>query len=525
MLFNSIEFALFLPVVFLLYWLLTPRNSNAVGATPRYSIFKYIGKNIGIDTQLRLQNLFVVVASYVFYGWWDWRFLLLIAFTSLCSWASGILIDKHKYVLGGGTEYQAVTQQASIKHNLNWSKFYLTLNIVINLLILGFFKYYNFFVESFVDAFALCGVQLHASTLQIILPVGISFYTFQALSYSIDIYRRKLDVCRDPVAFFAYVSFFPQLVAGPIERATNLLPQMQKPRTFNYEKAVDGCRQMLWGLFKKIVIADNCAVYVNEVFANYQNQSGSTLLLAAIFFTFQIYGDFSGYSDIAIGCAKLFGIDLMQNFRYPYFSRDIAEFWRRWHISLTTWFRDYIYIPLGGSRTTKAKVIRNTFIIFLVSGFWHGANWTFVAWGAYHAFLFLPLILLGKNRRYTDTVAEGRILPSLKETFQMLTTFMLAVIGWIIFRAESITQAWEYMCGMIQFGTLRASYRFFIQHDIWITSWLIVLMLIIEWTSKDKQKTLYLHKNAYIRWLIFEALIGTMLVYGGGSSEFIYFQF
>ena len=315
-------------------------------------------------------------------------------------------------------------------------------------MILGFFKYYNFFVESFVDAFALCGVTLHATTLQIILPVGISFYTFQALSYSIDIYRRKLDVCRDPVAFFAYVSFFPQLVAGPIERATNLLPQMQKPRTFNYEKAVDGCRQMLWGLFKKIVIADNCAVYVNEVFANYQNQSGSTLLLAAIFFTFQIYGDFSGYSDIAIGCAKLFGIDLMQNFRYPYFSRDIAEFWRRWHISLTTWFRDYIYIPLGGSRTTKAKVIRNTFIIFLVSGFWHGANWIFIAWGAYHAFLFLPLILLGKNRRYTDTVAEGRILPSLKETFQMLTTFMLAVIGWIIFRAESITQAWEYMCGM-----------------------------------------------------------------------------
>ena len=523
MLFNSIEFALFLPVVFLLYWLLTPRNSNAVGSTPRYSIFKYIGKNIGIDTQLRLQNLFVVVASYVFYGWWDWRFLLLIAFTSLCSWASGILINKYSSIKEHD-ESPIATDQKSTNHKFFWSKFYLTLNIVINLLILGFFKYYNFFVESFVDAFALCGVRLHASTLQIILPVGISFYTFQALSYSIDIYRRKLDVCRDPIAFFAYVSFFPQLVAGPIERATNLLPQMQKPRTFNYEKAVDGCRQMLWGLFKKIVIADNCAVYVNEVFANYQNQSGSTLLLAAILFTFQIYGDFSGYSDIAIGCAKLFGIDLMQNFRYPYFSRDIAEFWRRWHISLTTWFRDYIYIPLGGSRTTKAKVIRNTFIIFLVSGFWHGANWTFIAWGAYHAFLFLPLILLGKNRRYTDTVAEGRILPSLKETFQMLTTFMLAVIGWIIFRAESITQAWEYMCGMCDASLFSVPWLKIREFYIPLfTS--IILMLVIEWNNRDKQKSLYLHKNTYIRWLIFEILIGAMLVYGGSSSEFIYFQF
>ena len=524
MLFNSIEFALFLPVVFILYWILTPSYSNASGATPRYSIFRYIGKNISTDAQLRIQNLFIVIASYIFYGWWDWRFLLLIAFTSLCSWASGLLIKRYSTDATncaiGGADYQIVTRK---RVGFNWSKFYLISNIVLNLLILGFFKYYNFFVESFVDAFALCGVTLHASTLQIILPVGISFYTFQALSYSIDIYRRKLDVCRDPVAFFAHVSFFPQLVAGPIERATNLLPQMQKPRTFNYEKAVDGCRQMLWGLFKKIVIADNCAVYVNEVFANYQNQSGSTLLLAAIFFTFQIYGDFSGYSDIAIGCAKLFGIDLMQNFRYPYFSRDIAEFWRRWHISLTTWFRDYIYIPLGGSRTTKAKVIRNTFIIFLVSGFWHGANWTFVAWGAYHAFLFLPLILLGKNRRYTDTVAEGRILPSLKETFQMLTTFMLAVIGWIIFRAESITQAWEYMCGMCDASMFSVPW---LKNRLFYIPLLfsIMIMYIVEWISRDYTHILYPHKK-YIRWFIFEVLIGLIMIFGGGSSEFIYFQF
>ena len=526
MLFNSIEFALFLPIVFLLYWILTPRNSNAIGATPRYSIYKYVGKNISTNIQLRLQNLFVVVASYVFYGWWDWRFLILIAFTSLCSWASGILINKYSSIKEHD-ESQIASDQKSTKRNVNWSKFYLTLNIVINLLILGFFKYYNFFVESFVDAFALCGVTLHATTLQIILPVGISFYTFQALSYSIDIYRRKLDVCRDPVAFFAYVSFFPQLVAGPIERATNLLPQMQKPRTFNYDKAVDGCRQMLWGLFKKIVIADNCAVYVNEVFANYQNQNGSTLLLAAILFTFQIYGDFSGYSDIAIGCAKLFGIDLMQNFRYPYFSRDIAEFWRRWHISLTTWFRDYIYIPLGGSRTTKAKVIRNTFIIFLVSGFWHGANWTFIAWGAYHAFLFLPLILLGKNRRYTDTVAEGRILPSLKETFQMLTTFMLAVIGWIIFRAESITQAWEYICGMCDMSLFSVPWLktrlFYIPLSL-----TLIGMFLSEWIQRRHCHPFDFTRlnNRIIRRAIYIVTFIAILILASGSGEqFIYFQF
>lgn len=518
--------------------MLTPSYSNTIGATPRYSVFKYIGKNIGTDVQLRIQNLFVIVASYVFYGWWDWRFLLLIAFTSLCSWASGILINKHKIthvcgysseaqkpVIGGGIEYQAVTRQAT---EFNWSKFYLVSNIVLNLLILGFFKYYNFFVESFVDAFALCGVTLHASTLQIILPVGISFYTFQALSYSIDIYRNKLDVCRDQIAFFAYVSFFPQLVAGPIERATNLLPQMQKHRTFDYNKAVDGCRQMLWGLFKKIVVADNCAVYVNEVFANYQNQTGSTLLLAAVLFTFQIYGDFSGYSDIAIGCAKLFGIDLMRNFNYPYFSRDIAEFWRRWHISLTTWFRDYIYIPLGGSRTTKAKVVRNTFIIFLVSGFWHGANWTFIAWGAYHALLFLPLILLGKNRKYTNTVAQGRMLPSIKELSQMLLTFFLVVIGWIIFRAETITQAWEYVfriCDISIFSVPWLKTKLY-----YIPLFLSTLFMItIEWLGRSKKNVIVTTcKNKICRigsYILIWYVIYLYVLLSGNNETFIYFQF
>ena len=391
---------------------------------------------------------------------------------------------------------------------------------------MAIFKYYDFFVTEFAQLF-------HISTdgllLKVILPVGISFYTFQALSYSIDVYRGKIEPTKDIIAFFAFISFFPQLVAGPIERATNLLPQFLRKREFDYDTAVDGMRQILWGLFKKIVVADNCAVFVDQVFSTYTNQSGSTLLLGAIFFTFQIYGDFSGYSDIAIGTAKLFGIKLMRNFNVPYFSRDIAEFWRRWHISLTTWFRDYVYIPLGGSRVSKAKVIRNTFIIFLVSGFWHGANWTFIAWGAYHAILFLPLILTGKNRKFTNQVAEGRFLPTIKEAGQMFLTFFLAVIGWIIFRAESIGMAWEYICGMMQSDTLLASYRFFKRPSLWPTNLFIVIMLIVEWLQRGKEHGLaFLSKInlLIIRCIIVVMIIEFILIFMPTSpSQFIYFQF
>ena len=402
----------------------------------------------------------------------------------------------------------------------------------MNLLILAIFKYYDFFVTEFAQ---LIHISTDGLLLKVILPVGISFYTFQALSYSIDVYRGKIEPTKDIVAFFAFISFFPQLVAGPIERATNLLPQFLKKREFKYDTAVDGMRQILWGLFKKIVVADNCAVYVDQVFSTYTEQSGSTLLLAAIFFTFQIYGDFSGYSDIAIGTAKLFGIKLMRNFNVPYFSRDIAEFWRRWHISLTTWFRDYVYIPLGGSRVSKAKVVRNTFIIFLLSGFWHGANWTFIAWGAYHAILFLPLILTGKNRKYTNQVAEGRFLPTLKETGQMLLTFFLAVLGWIIFRAESIGMAKEYVLGMMQFGTLRSSYRFFFLSgmwpmelpEMWPTNLFIVIMLLVEWLQRGKGHGLDLStiKQVWIRTLIYYSIVFVLVIASGKSSTFIYFQF
>ncbi|KAA6349367.1 Peptidoglycan O-acetyltransferase [termite gut metagenome] len=480
MLFNSIEFVLFLPAVFLLYWF----------------IFK----------RLNRQNLFVVVASYFFYGWWDWRFLILIAFTSLCSYYSGILLEK--------TEGKRTKQ-----------KWISASNIVLNLLILGIFKYFNFFAESFAALFQPFGYKMDTVTLDILLPVGISFYTFQALSYSIDVYQHKIKPTHDPVAFFAFISFFPQLVAGPIERATNLLPQFQRERTFDYAKAVDGMRQMLWGFFKKMVVADNCAAVVNSIWTDYQGESGSQLLLVAVLFTFQIYGDFSGYSDIATGCARLFGIEIKRNFNFPYFSRDIAEFWRRWHISLTTWFRDYIYIPLGGSRVGKWKSFRNTMIIFLVSGFWHGANWTFIIWGAYHALLFLPLLLFGKNRKYTDTVAAGRLFPSVKEIVQMLLTFFLVVIGWIIFRAENIAQAWDYLYQMFSPSLFTLPYsggRIALLYSM--------VLLAIEWFQRDKQHALQIEdvkllSNPIVRWGFYLFFLLIILVHAGQQAEFIYFQF
>ncbi len=474
MLFNSVEFAVFLPTVFLLYWFVFNRN-------------------------LRMQNLFVVAVSCIFYGWWDWRFLVLIAFTSFCSWGSGILIEK-----AGENRRKAGLASAA--------------NIVINLLILCVFKYYDFFVASFAGMF---GASSDGLLLNIILPVGISFYTFQALSYSIDVYRGKLEATHDAVQFFAFVSFFPQLVAGPIERASNLLPQFSRQRNFDYGTAADGMRQILWGLFKKMVVADNCAVFVDNVFGNYTVQSGSTLLMGAILFTFQIYGDFSGYSDIAIGTGKLFGIRLMRNFNVPYFSRDIAEFWRRWHMSLTTWFRDYVYIPLGGSRCAKAKIVRNTFVIFLLSGLWHGANWTFLAWGAYHAILFLPLILLGKNRRYRDVAGENSKLPSFRELCQMLLTFLLVMTGWIIFRAESVGQAWEYMCGIFGNGL-------FVMPEVSEKSLFFgVVMLMVEWIQRKREHGLSLEGvgKSWIRVAIYYLVAGCIILYIGGEQTFIYFQF
>ncbi len=471
MLFTSIEFMVFLPAVFALYWVLR--------------------------RQVRWQNLLVVVASYLFYGWWDWRFLLLMAFTTACSYASGLMIRP----------------ESSRRRNLAvmWT------NIGLNLGILGLFKYYDFFAS---ELARLLGCSGDSVMLNLILPVGISFYTFQALSYSIDVYRGKIAPTKDAVAFFAYVSFFPQLVAGPIERATNLLPQFLRERKFDYAMAVDGVRQMLWGFFKKVVVADNCAVFVDEVWGDIGGQSSLNLATAAVLFSIQIYCDFSGYSDIAIGCAKLFGIKLMRNFNVPYFSRDIAEFWRRWHISLTTWFRDYVYIPLGGSRVAKWKVVRNTFVIFLVSGLWHGANWTFLAWGAFHACLFLPLILLGKNRKYTDTVAEGRWLPGIKELGQMALTFVLAALGWVLFRSQSIGEAMEFYNGMVSGGM--ASFNPPMRSIVFV-----MLMLVVEWLQRGREHGLDMSGVRYgvVRYACYLTTLAMIFVYGIFNETFIYFQF
>ncbi|WP_243472002.1 MBOAT family O-acyltransferase [Winogradskyella sp. MH6] len=477
MLFNSLEFFIFLPIVFAMYWL------------------------IG-NKRIKQQNLLIAISSYVFYGWWDWRFLFLILFSSLIDYTIGLKLNSE--------------DKPSKRKVLLW------ISICVNLGFLGFFKYYNFFVDSLIESFTFFGGQLSINTLNIILPVGISFYTFQTLSYTIDVYNRKLEPTKDFLAFMAFVSFFPQLVAGPIERATNLLPQFHKRREFVYENAVDGLRQALWGLFKKVVIADNCATYANMIFNNQQEYSGSTLLLGAFFFAFQIYGDFSGYSDIAIGISRLFGFNLKRNFAFPYFSRDIAEFWRRWHISLSTWFRDYLYIPLGGSRGGTKMKIRNTFIIFIVSGFWHGANWTFVVWGALNAIYFLPLLLLKKNRVNTNLVAEGKYLPTVKELFQMLLTFFITLIAWVFFRADNVTNAFIYIKDIF-------SESLFSKPDIIPITvlGLVCLFITIEWLGRAGEYAIekidFLNKP--LRWSFYMLLIVLMFVYTGEQQEFIYFQF
>jgi D-alanyl-lipoteichoic acid acyltransferase DltB (MBOAT superfamily) len=487
MLFNSLDFAIFLPIVFLLYWFVAQKN-------------------------LKLQNALIVVASYVFYGWWDWRFLSLIIFSTV--------VD---YLVG---------QRLRTEDKQSKRKVLLWTSIIVNLGFLGFFKYYNFFLENFVDAFSLFGMQINANSLNIILPVGISFYTFQTLSYTIDVYRKKLEPTKDFMAFSAFVCFFPQLVAGPIERATNLLPQFYKKRTFEYHKAVDGMRQILWGLFKKIVIADNCAEFANQIFNNSIDYSGSTLLLGAIFFTFQIYGDFSGYSDIAIGTSRLFGFDLKQNFATPYFSRDIAEFWRRWHISLSTWFRDYLYIPLGGSRGGTWMKVRNTFAIFLVSGFWHGANWTFVIWGALNAIYFLPLLLTNNNRKNLGIVAEGKLFPSFRELFAMLTTFGLTVFAWIFFRAENVSHAFSYIGGIFSKTLFSIPIEDLKQlsigaHIIYVVL-LIVCFVLVEWVQRNNEHSLQFRRdNNYriLRRVFYYILIILIILFNGGKQDFIYFQF
>ncbi|MBN7812917.1 MBOAT family protein [Algoriphagus sp. H41] len=483
MLFNSFDFAVFLPIVFLVYWALK-------------------------DFPLKWQNVVLLIASYLFYGWWDYRFLGLILISTLIDYGAGIAI--HKY-----------------RAQRDKSRLFLVISLLSNLGLLFFFKYYNFFVQNVDDMMVVFGYHLNTSTLNILLPVGISFYTFQTMSYSIDVYKGKLEPNHDLVSFAVYVSFFPQLVAGPIERAVNLMPQFYSKRKFDYAEAVQGLRQILWGMFKKVVIADNCAVYANQIFDQYTDYNGSTLILGALFFTFQIYGDFSGYSDIAIGVARLFGFTLMRNFAFPYFSRDIAEFWRRWHISLSTWFKDYVYIPLGGSRGTVWLAVRNTFVIFLVSGFWHGANWTFIVWGGLNAVYFLPLLLSNKNRRHLGDIAPGGLLSGIRELPAILGTFCLTVFAWIFFRAESIGHAWGYIKGIFTQGLFSLPH-FQGMTDAAYTVLYVCLMIVIEWQARNEEyalETIDTKLSKPLRYLGYYSLIALIFFSLGQEQEFIYFQF
>ncbi len=478
MLFNSLEFVLFLPVTFLLYWFV-------------------------FNKTLRLQNMLLLVSSYFFYGFWDYRFLFLLFFSTSLDYFTGLKMFN-------------ATSQAG-KRTWFW------LSIVVNLGFLGFFKYYNFFIESFAELVLSFGLHVDIWTLQIILPVGISFYTFHGMSYVIDIYYDRIKPTTSFIDYAVFVCYFPLLVAGPIERATHLLPQIKKVRVFNFGMAADGMRQILWGLFKKIAIADNCAQYANAIFDNYQDQPGSSLALGVFLFSFQIYCDFSGYSDIALGASKLFGIELLRNFAFPYFSRDIAEFWRRWHISLTTWFRDYLYIPLGGSAGGTLIRVRNTFVIFLVSGFWHGANWTFLAWGFLHACYFLPLMLTKQNRVNTNMVAEGKILPSIKEAIQMTVTFLLVTLAWVFFRAENVTDAFKYINGIFSRSIFSVA-----QAPPLSTLVLILFFMVFEWLQRDKQHALQIDGvriHWIFKWGLYYGLIAIIVLFGGTQQEFIYFQF
>lgn len=481
MLFNSLDFAIFLPIVFVLYWFVANRN-------------------------LKLQNAFLLIASCFFYACWDWRFLFLLMFSIVLDFYTGLKMSESN------------TKQRK--------KFWFWLSIGINLGFLGLFKYYNFFASSFAESLSYLGITVHPWILNVVLPVGISFYTFHGLSYVIDIYKGRIQTEKNFVDYAVFVSFFPLLVAGPIERATHLLPQIKQARSFQYSKAVDGLRQILWGLFKKIVIADSCAEYANQIFDHSNELSGASLFIGALFFAFQIYGDFSGYSDIALGVARLFGIELLRNFAYPYFSRDIAEFWRRWHISLSTWFRDYLYIPLGGSKGGVWMRIRNTFIIFIVSGFWHGANWTFIIWGALNAFYFLPLLVANKNRNNLEIVAQGKLLPTGRELFGILLTFGLTVLAWIFFRANNLGHALQYISDMFSNPGSYLMMASYVKYKSLII--LLVLFFLVEWAGREHQYALqHLGEKWFrpLRYLMYYAIVFAIFWYGGKEQQFIYFQF
>ena len=477
MFFNSFAFALFLPIVFLLYWFVFNKTKST-------------------------QNALLIVASYYFYSCWDWRFLFLLVFSTLLDYYTAIKIEKSETERG--------------------RKFWFWLSIAVNLGFLATFKYYNFFASSFAEMLTAVGFKASPMLLNVILPVGISFYTFHGLSYVIDIYYKRIKAEKNFIDYSLFVCYFPLLVAGPIERATHLLPQVKVKREFDYTKAKEGVYQIIWGLLKKVVIADTCATYANAIFDHYESMNSLSLILGTVYFAFQIYGDFSGYSDMALGMSKLFGLDLLRNFNYPYFSRDIAEFWRRWHISLSSWFRDYVYIPLGGSKGSKLMQVRNVFVIFILSGFWHGANWTFLFWGFINAVYFLPLLLLHTNRSNIETVQLQWNWSSLRVIGSILSTFALTCVAWVFFRAKTITEAFDYLNRTFTDGKFGSQYLINERYSYELLM-LLVVFIVVEWNSRTKIEPL----SGKYSWMKIALCITAIIAWGTYSDykNFIYFQF
>ena len=479
MLFNSFEYFLFLPITFLVYWFIFNNNRKA-------------------------QNVLILIASYLFYGWWSVSFLGLLIISTLLDFLYGFGVNHH---------------------NPRRSKFFLWLSIFNNLGILAVFKYYNFFIEQFQTGLGILGIPLQAKLLEIALPVGISFYTFHGMSYVFDIYRKKQSPIASPVDYAVFVSFFPLLVAGPIERAHHLLPQIQKNRIFNYSQAVGGCRLILWGLFKKVVIADNLSIIADQTFDHYHQLSSISIITGMIAFSFQIYCDFSGYSDIALGSAKLLGFELLSNFKFPYFSRSIAEFWRRWHISLSSWFRDYLYIPLGGSKKGLKKTIINTFIIFIVSGFWHGADWKFITWGGIHALAFIPLIFFQLNKNHSDSIAgQNSSLPSVTELIKILSTFTIVTIAWVFFRADNVSTALNLLQTLLLKITNNPNSLVEMPEGKKALLF-IAILIIIDWCMRHNERQLKVPKKRFARYLIYFVMFYLIITQIKGESSFIYFQF
>jgi alginate O-acetyltransferase complex protein AlgI len=477
MIFNSLEYLLFLPLVFLIYWL-------------------------GLNGRLKAQNGFLLIMSYLFYGMWNWKFLFLLMFSTVLDFYSGLKISQ---------------TENKVKR-----KTWLVLSVSINLGLLCFFKYYNFFIEEINSLIDNGNSQSSLIVLNLVLPIGISFYTFHGLSYIFDIYNYKVEARKDFINYALFVSFFPLLVAGPIERATHLLPQIEVKRNFSESKSIDGLKQILWGLFKKIVIADNCAIYSNIIFNDPDMYSGSTLIVGAVFFAFQIYGDFSGYSDIALGSARILGFELLKNFSYPYFSRSLTEFWKRWHISLSSWFRDYLYIPLGGNRTVEYRKIINVLIVFIVSGFWHGANWTFIVWGLINA-VFVLLDSYFFKIKTPGVVAEGKWLPNFKEFSLVIINFSLISLIWVFFRADSISNAFHYISQIFSRSILNPP-----EVAPKLVFFLLILFMLVEWMGRMDDyaiKNIRLFKWRSIRWSLYTIIVVFILIFGATPQTFIYFQF